>query len=70
MECGHLSPRDEGLPSPARQGSPYTQGCGTRLARALSPTLIGHAYTSHYRDPHSEEGDHLPSTCSPFEEQR
>jgi hypothetical protein len=28
---------------------------------------ISHAYTSHYRDPHSEEGDHPSSTRGPFE---
>jgi hypothetical protein len=26
---------------------------------------ISHAYTSHYGDPHSEEGDHPASTCVP-----
>jgi hypothetical protein len=28
---------------------------------------IGHAYTSHYGGPHSEEGDRPASTCGPFE---
>jgi hypothetical protein len=30
---------------------------------------ISHTYTSHYGDPHSKEGDHLMSTCGPFERQ-
>jgi hypothetical protein len=40
MVCGHLAPRDEGWPPPARQGSPCTQGHGTRPAHALSPRLM------------------------------
>jgi hypothetical protein len=36
--------------------------------RELAP--IDHAYTSHYGDPYSEEGDHLASTRGPFEQQR
>jgi hypothetical protein len=31
---------------------------------------IGHTHTSHYGDPHSEEGDCPVSTCGPFEQQR
>jgi hypothetical protein len=31
---------------------------------------IGDDYTFHYGDPHCEEGDHLASTCGPFEQQR
>jgi hypothetical protein len=37
MVCGQSVPRDEGRSPPVRQGSPYTRGKGTRLARALSP---------------------------------
>jgi hypothetical protein len=31
--------------------------------------LVRHANTSHYRDPHSKEGDHPASTHGPFEQQ-
>jgi hypothetical protein len=31
--------------------------------------LIGHAYTSHYGDAHSEEGDHQMSTSGPLKQQ-
>jgi hypothetical protein len=37
MVCGHSPPCDEGRSPPARQGSPCTQGHGTRLTHALSP---------------------------------
>jgi hypothetical protein len=40
MVCGHSAPRDEGRSPPACQGSPYTQGRGMFLARALSPCLM------------------------------
>jgi hypothetical protein len=39
MVCGHSGPGEEGRPSLAHQGSPYTRGCGTCSARALSPRL-------------------------------
>jgi hypothetical protein len=75
MVCGHSAPRDEGRPSLVHQGSPCTRGHGTLLAHALSshPTIgkeHRYAYTSHYGDPHSAEGDHSASTCGPFEQQR
>jgi hypothetical protein len=40
MVCGHSTPHDEGRPSPARQGSLYTRGRGTRPACDLSPCLM------------------------------
>jgi hypothetical protein len=40
MVCGQSVPRDEGRSPPTRQGSPCTQGRGTRPAHALSPRLM------------------------------
>jgi hypothetical protein len=36
---------------------------------AGAPSVIGHTYMSHCRDPHSEERDHPASTYGPFEQQ-
>jgi hypothetical protein len=43
---------------------------GTRLAHDQEGSPICHAYTSHYGDPHSEEGDHPMSNYGPFEQQQ
>jgi hypothetical protein len=44
--------------------------CSFPLSDDREEALIGQAYTSHYGDPHSEEGDRPVSTCGPFEQQR
>jgi hypothetical protein len=47
MVCGHLAPHEEGRPSPVRQGSPCTQGRGTRPTRALfTHPMIGKEHRS------------------------
>jgi hypothetical protein len=43
--------------------------CSFPLCNEREGAPIGHAYTSHYGDPHSEEGDHPTSTSGPFEKQ-
>jgi hypothetical protein len=40
MFCGQSVPHDDGRSPPVRQGSPYTQGRGTRPTHALSPRLM------------------------------
>jgi hypothetical protein len=44
---GRLTPLEVGQTSPARQGSPVAQGCGSRPVHALSPRLtIGKEHRS------------------------
>jgi hypothetical protein len=76
MVCGHSTPRDEGQASHHQRAKvPLVPEAMERAWLMVSPltedregALIGHAYTSHYGDPHSEEGDRPASTCGPFEQ--
>jgi hypothetical protein len=77
MVCGQSTPHDEGRSPPVSQGSPlYPRSwnapglCSFPSSNDREGASIGHAYTSHYGDPHSKEGDRPVSTHGPFKQQR
>jgi hypothetical protein len=62
-------PHDERFPLYPRPWN-VPSSCSFPPSNDREGAPLGHAYMSHYGDPHSEEGDHPVSTCGPFEQQQ